>query len=228
MTHHPHDELGARLRRALHAEVDSIVPPGDGLERIRAGVEKRRLRRAFLATWWLKPALAAFGAITVAGSATVAAPLLQEVGDRGLGGPSASAPISGSAPEAGQVPPVAASPTPSPADPGGTPSQQPTVTPTPAASPSTAVECYPNETARQDGKPKAKDAQPPANATQPPSGTTPSPSASPSVGPTCAPGSSPTATVTPTESPTSECPDAADECPSPSATNKSPSPSPAE
>lgn len=44
-------ELSARLRRALTAEAEAVTPAGDGLSRIRAGVDARS-RRA----WWRSPA----------------------------------------------------------------------------------------------------------------------------------------------------------------------------
>lgn len=33
------DAVTARLRRALHAEAETVAPAGDGLRRIRAGIE---------------------------------------------------------------------------------------------------------------------------------------------------------------------------------------------
>jgi spore germination protein GerM len=53
--------LAATLRRAMRAEADTVVPAGDGLARIREGIEQRR-RRA----WWQLPGLAVATAAVVA------------------------------------------------------------------------------------------------------------------------------------------------------------------
>ncbi|MBG0815994.1 hypothetical protein [Planomonospora sp. ID82291] len=73
MTDSP-DEYGELLRRALSAEADSVVPSPDGLEIIRARVERRGLRRL---TWWRAGASAA-GAVLVAASVVMVVPGLRE------------------------------------------------------------------------------------------------------------------------------------------------------
>lgn len=226
MTIDPHDEHGALLRRALHAEVDSIVPSGDGLERIRARVEKRRGRRAFLATWWLKPVLAAFGAIAVAGSASVAAPLLQQVGDTALGhrptGPQASG-----AQVPGHGAPQGAASTSARTSPRSTHPPEASAAPTKTDLPNLAVEC--GARAGQDKAPEPGTAKPPTSkpsTAKASASATPPASDKPSAGPTCTPESSPSATATPTTSPSSMCPDASG-CPQQSPSSEPPaSPSP--
>ena len=47
------DVLEARLRRALTAEADMVHPSGDGLSRIRAGIDRQRYD-----VWWRRPAVA--------------------------------------------------------------------------------------------------------------------------------------------------------------------------
>lgn len=215
MTIDPYDDYGERLRRVLHAEVDSIVPSGDGLERIRARVEKRRMRRAFLSTWWMKPVLAAVGAVAVAGSAAVAAPLLQQVGGERLSAPPA-VPQAPGAPAPGQTS-AGGSPTPTETDGGGETTSEPSATAAEPGGPATVVKCYP----ASSGKPEkgAKSAQP----SQP--SAKPSASNTPSAGPSCAPGSTPTATITPTTSPP-DCEPASEGCPSVTPTEPSTEPSP--
>lgn len=57
----PDDRQGELLARVLSAEADTVVPAGDGLERIRGRVARRRARRR-----WLRPTLtiATVGAVT--------------------------------------------------------------------------------------------------------------------------------------------------------------------
>ncbi|WP_449060233.1 hypothetical protein [Planomonospora algeriensis] len=73
MTDSP-DEYGELLRRALSAEADSVVPSPDGLEIIRARIERRGLRRL---TWWRAGASVA-GAVLVAASVVMVVPGLRE------------------------------------------------------------------------------------------------------------------------------------------------------
>lgn len=54
------DAVTARLRRALHAEAETVVPAGDGLRRIRAGIETAGTR-----TWWRRPGVALAAAAVV-------------------------------------------------------------------------------------------------------------------------------------------------------------------
>ncbi|GAA4369144.1 hypothetical protein GCM10023088_18940 [Actinomadura verrucosospora] len=80
MTTDPHDEHGEILRRALHAEADSVNPAGDGLERIQARIADGRRRRTGLGRFgparfgfdrftvnWARPLLAVAAAVLIAG-----------------------------------------------------------------------------------------------------------------------------------------------------------------
>lgn len=80
MTTDPHDEHGEILRRAMHAEADSVNPAGDGLERIRARIADGQGRRFGLGRFaparfgfdrftvnWARPVLAVAAAVVVAG-----------------------------------------------------------------------------------------------------------------------------------------------------------------
>ncbi|RJL26469.1 hypothetical protein [Bailinhaonella thermotolerans] len=70
-----HDEYGERLRRALRAEADAVLPSAEGLERIRARIERGEGRPTLL--WW-RPAVAVGSALTVAAAVVVAVPALRE------------------------------------------------------------------------------------------------------------------------------------------------------
>ncbi|MCY7373768.1 MAG: GerMN domain-containing protein, partial [Spirochaetaceae bacterium] len=59
----PSDPLAARLRAALTSEADMVNPSGDGLQRIRAGVDSGRR------PWWQHPAALAVAAAAVLGLA---------------------------------------------------------------------------------------------------------------------------------------------------------------
>lgn len=69
----PPDEYGDLLRRALRAEADAVVPSPDGLEIIRARIERRGVRNLF---WWRAGAAAA-SAVLVAGTIVMAVPQLR-------------------------------------------------------------------------------------------------------------------------------------------------------
>ena len=59
----PEAEYGERLRRALHAAADSVVPSGDGLERIRSRIAHKPARDSFglgLLLDWLRSVAADF------------------------------------------------------------------------------------------------------------------------------------------------------------------------
>ncbi|WP_051711807.1 hypothetical protein [Spirillospora albida] len=103
MTTDPHDELGEILRRALHAEADSVIPADDGLDRIRARIAAGGGRRRFgldrfgavlgldrIMVGWTRPILAMAAAVAIAGVGVTAGPqtidLIQH--SVGSGGPS--------------------------------------------------------------------------------------------------------------------------------------------
>jgi hypothetical protein len=71
------EELADRLRRALRAEADQVMPVGDGLVRIRERVDHRRRRLS-----WLRPVLLVTAAAGVASVAVAAPALLRELGHR--------------------------------------------------------------------------------------------------------------------------------------------------
>ncbi|MGH3243063.1 MAG: hypothetical protein ACRDNL_21980, partial [Spirillospora sp.] len=102
MTTDPDDEHGEILRRALHAEAETVNPAGDGLERIRAraaGGPGRRfgLGRFGLARFglgldrftvgWARPVLAVAAAVAIAGLGVTAPQTIdriqQSVGNNG-------------------------------------------------------------------------------------------------------------------------------------------------
>ncbi|MEO3828686.1 hypothetical protein [Actinomadura sp. B10D3] len=79
MTTDPHDEHGEILRRALHAEAESVNPAGDGLERIRARIADGQRRRFGFGRFgparfgfdrftinWARPVLAVAAAVVIA------------------------------------------------------------------------------------------------------------------------------------------------------------------
>jgi hypothetical protein len=69
----PPDEYGDALRRALRAEADAVVPSPEGLEIIRARIERRGVRNLF---WWRAGAAAA-SALLVAGTIVMMVPGLR-------------------------------------------------------------------------------------------------------------------------------------------------------
>ncbi|GAA4221741.1 hypothetical protein FHR32_005199 [Streptosporangium album] len=73
MTDSP-DEYGELLRRVLSAEANSVVPSPDGLEIIRARVERRGLRGL---VWWRAGASVA-GAVLVAATVVMVVPEFRE------------------------------------------------------------------------------------------------------------------------------------------------------
>ncbi|MEV0382501.1 hypothetical protein [Nonomuraea sp. NPDC050643] len=69
----PPDEYGDLLRRALRAEADAVVPSPEGLEIIRARIDRRGVRNLF---WWRAGAAVA-SAVLVAGTIVMAVPELR-------------------------------------------------------------------------------------------------------------------------------------------------------
>lgn len=61
----PFDEYGDRLRRVLHAEAEAVVPSPEGLENIRAKIDKQRERRLWFVRPWLRPLAAVSAAIVL-------------------------------------------------------------------------------------------------------------------------------------------------------------------
>lgn len=95
MTSDHHDEYGEILRRALHAEAEKVVPSPDGVERIRAGIERRSQRRFGLAwftdrftTTWGRPLLAAAAALIIVAVGVSAPQTIDRITAAGGNGPS--------------------------------------------------------------------------------------------------------------------------------------------
>ncbi|MBC6461948.1 hypothetical protein [Actinomadura sp. HBU206391] len=102
----PHDEYGEILRRALHAEAETVVPAADGLDRIRARISERPASRfSWASAWswftatWARPAMAgaaslAMAAVVVSGTPAISsftvgghrAPDQGEHGEKGTSG----------------------------------------------------------------------------------------------------------------------------------------------
>jgi hypothetical protein len=59
----PFDEYGDRLRRVLHTEAEAFVPSAEGLENIRAKIDKRRDHRLWYIRPWLRPLAAVSAAV---------------------------------------------------------------------------------------------------------------------------------------------------------------------
>lgn len=70
----PPDEHGDILRRVLRAEADAVVPSPEGLEIIRARIDRRGVRNLF---WWRAGAAAA-SAVLVAGTIVMVVPELRQ------------------------------------------------------------------------------------------------------------------------------------------------------
>ncbi|MBO2459683.1 hypothetical protein [Actinomadura violacea] len=215
MTTDPHDEHGEILRRALHAEADSVSPADDGLDLIRARIADPRRRRwfgleRFGTAWygldrftlnWARPALAVAAAVAIAGLGVTAPQTIdliqQSVGNNGPSGgghddhtgdhvDAQGHPILPGSPKASQSGSAGSE------SPSASASPSPSSSPTPCTTPGVgdAKAPKPSDTAKKHG---AK-----ASASPCPSGT---PTASPTPTPT--PSTPPPSTPTqPTEQPT--------------------------
>lgn len=184
----PFDEYGDRLRRALHAEADAVVPSAEGLEQIRTKIAKKRERRlgpffrsGLLAHSWVRP-LAALGAAAliaiVALSTTPAIRNFVQTGHFSSDDGSSGQGNGGSRP-GGQNPG-------GPGGPGGTDQSLPSANPTSPTSPGTPrlyASCPPGQVAVQ--VPRAPQASPDVTG-----------SASETSKVTCKPGSSTSASAT--------------------------------
>jgi hypothetical protein len=213
MTTDPDDEHGEILRRALHAEAETVNPEGDGLERIRARISGGHGRRFGLGRFgparyglgvdrftanWARPVLAVAAAMVIAGLGVTAPQTIdliqQSVGSNGPAGGEHN-PADGERADAGDDPRF-----PDPASPGSSASGVPSGT----ASPSTRVS--PGISACRIPPADTPTAVAPSTADPTPAAsTTPCPSQSPSQTPTTTP---PTTTPTspdngePTDQPT--------------------------
>ncbi|GAA2854520.1 hypothetical protein GCM10010517_12550 [Streptosporangium fragile] len=135
MTDSP-DEYGELLRRALNAEANSVVPSPDGLEIIRARIERRGFRNLM---WWRIGASVA-GAALVAATVVMVVPQFREqvIPEVSTGevNYTESTPPDLSATSRPPAPSVTA-PLPAVTRPQGTPTPTARPTPTRSASPST-------------------------------------------------------------------------------------------
>ncbi|MEV4109138.1 hypothetical protein [Nonomuraea sp. NPDC049695] len=187
----PPDEHGDLLRRALRAEADAVVPSPDGLEIIRARIERRGVRNLF---WWRAGAAAA-SAVLVAGTIVMAVPQLrtQIINSQPVENDTSRVPSNSSTTRSQEPPPpsrqpthdqhpivvpdVTKSPTPRPSKRAESTSRpSPTPTPTPTTCPTT----------------QAEQADPPSEC--------------PSVSPTPSPTPPAEDTLQPTTCPVDECP----------------------
>ncbi|MFI6326170.1 hypothetical protein ACIBG8_52225 [Nonomuraea sp. NPDC050556] len=193
------DEHGDILRRVLRAEADAVVPSPEGLEIIRARIDRRGVRNLF---WWRAGAAAA-SAVLVAGTIVMIVPELREnVVPTEILGHTESA-----------TPPPNKSSTSRPQTPKNTQRGQspPVMVVTPDSTPP-----LPAETAESTKKP----------APTPTPTSTPCPTAAEEPATEDCPGETPTPTpsATPTDEPTPTCP--AEECPpedpAPSVTDATP------
>ncbi|MBB2912159.1 outer membrane biosynthesis protein TonB [Streptosporangium becharense] len=193
MTDSP-DEYGELLRRALNAEANSVVPSPDGLEIIRARIERRGLRNLM---WWRVGASVA-GAALVAATVVMVVPQLREqvIPEVSTGEvnftestppdlsatsrppappaptplPAVSRPTNAPSATPSPTPTRSTSPSPRPTTPRATPTPSPTPTPCP-----TAVQGEPAEPAGPTAR--CDEGEPAPTPTEP---TTPSPSGCPS------------------------------------------------
>lgn len=193
MTTDPDDEHGEILRRALHAEAETVNPAGDGLERIRARVADgggRRFGRFGLARYglgfdrftvnWARPVLAVAAAVAIAGLGVTAPQTIDLIQQSvGANGPSGGGhdKSGGDRDNAGGGPEF-----PAPVSPGGDPSGAATSTETskPSSSPGLSSCTIP-----RSGTPTAAASPGAEPSTLPPASSCPgqSPSQTPSTSP---------------------------------------------
>ncbi|MFF5211898.1 hypothetical protein [Streptosporangium sp. NPDC000396] len=174
MTESP-DEYGELLRRALSAEANSVVPSPDGLEIIRARIERRGLRGL---VWWRAGASVA-GAVLVAATVVMMVPqfreqVIQQVNSGEVNytkstPPDLSATSRPPVDDGEQAPivprPETSAPLPTqskPATPSEKPTPKPTATPTPTAKPTPSPTCptAPGEETTVEPEENPKDCKP--------------------------------------------------------------------
>jgi len=216
MTTDPHDEHGEILRRALHAEADSVNPAGDGLERIRARIADGRGRRFGLGRFgaarfgldrfavnWARPVLAVAAAVVIAALGVTAPQTIdliqQTVGNNGPSGGGQNN-TDGDRTDAQGNPEF-----PDPASPGSSASGSSSASSpgSPSSTPGLSSCRIPPPAGAVSASPGATDSPAPA--------TTPCPSETPTTAPTSPPVTTPTSpptsdkpTDTPTQAPSSE------------------------
>ncbi|WUH96690.1 hypothetical protein OHR68_24340 [Spirillospora sp. NBC_00431] len=197
MTTDPDDEHGEILRRALHAEADTVNPAGDGLERIRARIADGHGRRFGLGRFglaryglgfdrftvnWARPVLAVAAAVAIAGLGVTAPQTIDRIQQSvGNNGPAdgEQGPGDGTRTGAGGDPQF-----PDPSSPGGDASGDPSSSASPSASTSQGISACRIPPPVQ-GTPTMP-ASPGAESTPAPS-TTPCPGRPPAQTPTTSP-----------------------------------------
>ncbi|NKZ05015.1 hypothetical protein [Actinomadura latina] len=216
MTTDPHDEHGEILRRALHAEADSVNPAGDGLERIRARIADGQSRRFGLGllfgharfgvdrftVGWARPVLAVAAAVLIAALGVTAPQTMnliqQTVGNNGPAGGGQNST------DGDRTDPQGNPQFPGPSSPGAgaSGSQSASSTAGPSSTPGLSSCRIP-----QPGAASAS----PGTTTTPSAATTPCPSETPTTSPVTPAPTTPTApptsakpTDTPTQTPTSD------------------------
>ncbi|MES9541148.1 MULTISPECIES: hypothetical protein [unclassified Actinomadura] len=208
MTTDPHDEHGEILRRALHAEADSVNPAGDGLERIRARIADGHGRRFGLGRFgparfgfdrftvnWARPVLAVAAAVLIAGLG-VTAPRTIDLIQQSVGNSSRSGHEGGDA--AGDRTGQGDDPQfPDPSSPGSSQSGEPSSSEAPTSSSSPGLSSCripsPGASASASSTPtpattpcpsETPTQTTPATPSSPPAPTTPEPSSKPTEQPT--------------------------------------------
>jgi hypothetical protein len=175
----PLDAYGDALRRALHAEADSVVPSADGLERIRTRINERQRRFgwAWFTENWGRPAIALGAAMFIAAVALLSTPALHAI--EGItAGDSNSADTGGPDHSVTNGPNIPGQPgQPGQPYPGGSTSGEPTSSPSPQESPRVGTPACappPSSGPSPSSTPAARSGQgacttpPPAVATSPP------------------------------------------------------------
>ncbi|WP_018655052.1 hypothetical protein [Actinomadura flavalba] len=208
MTTGPSDEqLGEVLRRALHAEADTVIPADDGLERIRTRIAARPARR-FGVEWftagWARPALAVAAAVAIAGFGVSAPETLRFIQAGGSGAPAQSPDARGGDHTGGAPGGGAAEPAPAPSGSGDGDPRDPSEPP-PTTSSTGAPACGPAGASAPAtppaASPSATGPDTPVSVTRCPSPSSPPTKPTPSPGPST-PAPQPTEPTTPTDQPT--------------------------
>lgn len=210
------DEYGDRLRRALHAEAETVTPSAEGLERIRTKINRRQERHIGglpYSSPWLRPLAAVTAALAVCFAAASVTPALAnfvqtghfspDSGSDGRGGVRNDGRSHGQALPGGSTTPAPGStpsPSPSPANPGkhvmrtcptGWSTVSPSTTPTPHAKPAGKITCQAPPAKGDNGE---KTSAPPTEVPTPPVSSQPAePPSDPTseAAPTTAPNQSP-------------------------------------
>ncbi|MGW2313472.1 hypothetical protein [Actinomadura luteofluorescens] len=218
MTTDPHDEHGEILRRALHAEADSVNPAGDGLERIRSRIADGQRRRFGLGRFgparfgfdrftvnWARPLLAVAAAVLIAGLG-VTAPQTIDMIQQSVGSNSQSG--DGGDDTAGDRTGPGIDPEfPAPSSPGGSASGTPSTPQTPSTSsspglsscrlpsPGASAGSTATPTPATTPCPSETPTQAPPTTPAPPTSTTPEPPSKPTEQPTPSETSEPAVTT---------------------------------